>query len=397
MGVLLTAFVAGVGAGSSRSAVDARSLAPSTGSLAATCALSWRVVPSPATDGAELFAVAAAAPDDAWAVGGPSKWVWVTPRPTALTEHWDGAQWTVVPNPQVAGVLEGVAIAAHNDVWAVGELGSFGSSPNTGVGRGLGALVEHWNGSEWAQVAVTGLQRLSAVAAASSNDVWAVGRSADGAAVILHWDGSQWTPIVRRPHAELFAVVAISASDVWAVGDVEGHSFLEMHWDGKRWASYSQPAPRTSDGPNYNPALDAVAAGGRNDVWAAGDAASGDGEWSDIILLHWNGTKWRSVPPKVSIWVDALAMRAPGDVVLAGLEGDWLGYGQTGSGPVIERGRDHRWQITQLHDGQWVDAFAADHAGGLWAVGFTGSGSTYQNGFPAQTAPMVKRARCSPP
>ena len=206
----------------------------------ANCALSWSVVPSPAVPGGELRRVAAAAPDDAWAVGGPSRSWWVTPRPTALTEHWDGTQWTVVPSPQVVGVLEDVAIAGRNDAWAVGELGD----PALSYGR-TSALVEHWDGLGWTQVTVAGLQGLSAVAATSGRDVWAAGSDPYGAAVVLHWAGSRWTRVIRRPGAELRDLVAISPRDVWAVGDETGSRFLEMHWDGRRWRSLlATPAER---------------------------------------------------------------------------------------------------------------------------------------------------------
>jgi hypothetical protein len=350
-------------------------------------------VPSEAVVGGELHAVAAAGLDDAWAVGGPSNWG-TGPRPGALTEHWDGTKWRVVPSPPVSGVLEGVAVAAPDDVWAVGELGSFAS--RTGADRGLGGLVEHWDGFAWTQVVVPGLQRLSAVVATSRHDVWAVGRDGDGAAVVLRWAGSQWQRAVRRSAAELFDLVAISPRDVWAVGDVAGRRFLELHWNGKRWSSFSQAPPRTDAGPDDSPELRAVAAAGSKNVWAAGEATdSGGPDYAATVVLQWDGTRWRNVSPKLSyVWVDALAVRVPGDVVVAGLQGDVLGYVQDGAGPIIERRRDQRWQPIRLFGGERIDAFAHDRAGGLWAVGYTGTGSTDEGGFPAQTTPLIKHASC---
>ncbi len=354
----------------------------------ANCALSWSVVPSDAVAGGELYAVAASAPDDAWAVGGPSSSWWVTPRPAApLTEHWDGTRWTTVPSPQVAGTLEGVAVAGRDDVWAVGKLND--APPANGQ---PGVLVEHWNGSAWTQVAVAGLRDLSAVAATSGRDVWAIGSDAKGAAVVMHRAGTRWTRVVRRAGAELRALVAISPHDVWAVGDETDRRFLEMHWDGKRWSTYTQLPPNGGDGLDYSPVLTAVAAAGGNDVWAAGDAAnSGEPDWADTVVLHWNGRTWRNAAPnRTLVWVDALAFRAPGDLWLAGRTGDFLGYS-----PVIQRRRGNGWQSSPLDDGQQFDGIAADRAGGLWAVGFTGSGTDDDNGFPAQTAPLIKRAVCS--
>jgi len=64
-----------------------------------------------------------------------------------LIEHWDGAAWTVVPSPNVAGfsnVLGAVRAASPTDIWAVGE------SFSTGVDQ---TLILHWNGHTWTQVA----------------------------------------------------------------------------------------------------------------------------------------------------------------------------------------------------------------------------------------------------
>ena len=135
-----------------------------------------------------------------------------------------------------------------------------------------------------------------------------------------------------------------------------------------------------------------MAAAGPDDVWAAGDAGnSGDPDWADTVVLHWNGTAWRHAAPDGSlVWVTALAMRGSADVSLAGLTGDHLAFG-----PVVQRWRGNRWQTTSLIDGQEFNGLAGDQAGGLWAVGDTGSGENEDNGFPAQTATIIEHAACS--
>ena len=112
----------------------------------ATCD-EWSVVPSPSYDTRwnQLNAVAVVSANDAWAV---RKY----PNPSnidkTLVEHWDGNIWSIVPSPNqgVQGnYLSGVAAAGPDDVWAVGE---YSDSVNTHQ-----TLAEHWNGSTWSVVA----------------------------------------------------------------------------------------------------------------------------------------------------------------------------------------------------------------------------------------------------
>ena len=75
------------------------------------------------------------------------------------------------------GQFFGVAAAASNDVWAVGfKIGP--DNPDFGL-----QLIEHWNGTSWS-VDTTGPtiegDSLSGVTVVSSNNVWAVGRRAAG-------------------------------------------------------------------------------------------------------------------------------------------------------------------------------------------------------------------------
>ena len=348
-----------------------------------------KVVPSPLVSGGELRAVAAGAPDDAWAVGGPSLFQ-DGRRPTALIEHWDGTRWVVSSSPRLAGVLEGVAIAAPDSVWAVGELGRSGPGKFKGAGGRGQALAEHWNGAKWVRVRFRGLRRLSAAAATSARDVWMVGTNSSGTAVILHWDGERWTR-TRRPNAELLDLVVLSPTDVWAVGDTSAGRVLELHWDGSHWASYTQRAPNGGYGPDESPELTSVVESGSRDIWAAGDAGnSGEPDDPDTVLFHWDGTRWRKAVPAPRGWIYALALRAPGDLWVAG----GVGNGDAYSWPFLERRLRPKWRDINLGDGQ-IDGLANDRADGLWAVGFVGSRFDSILLFPHSTYPLIERVQCA--
>src|SRR5579863_5696882 len=61
---------------------------------------------------------------------------------------------------------------------------------------------------------------LDGVAAASADNVWAVGQTGLGKTLILHWNGRTWAPeaTARMVPGELTAIAVISADNAWAVG-----------------------------------------------------------------------------------------------------------------------------------------------------------------------------------
>jgi hypothetical protein len=246
----------------------------------------WKLFPANVPTKSILVDVAAVSPTDAWAVGSQSSGG--NGLDKGLIEHWDGNQWSPVSIPKSGEFdgLAGVSARSARDVWAVGssrvetepngdqvidtlvlhfdgqtwkrvasfdtpslantlsEVVALGRSDVWAVGEhheGIydqlspRTLVEHWNGSEWKQVASVDpgeLDRLSAVDADAANDVWALGDYAKaidrGAPIVERFDGSAWK-LKRRSHAILRDVGVVSAHDVWGAGDdVE-------HWDGTGW------------------------------------------------------------------------------------------------------------------------------------------------------------------
>ncbi|HKP54867.1 MAG TPA: choice-of-anchor J domain-containing protein [Chloroflexia bacterium] len=200
----------------------------------------WSIVPTPDGVYGSLNAVSALAPDDAWAVGT----VGVTYGDDfTVTLHWDGTSWTRVDSPSPGtyhNILYGVTMIATDDVWAVGTLAN---GPVDYHG-----LIMHWDGSAWEVSPSPGLgddegQRTKggrrgtgevpdtygiyfhAVDAASTNEVWAVGRdyiSSDTSSVIVRWDGNSWTesphPDPSRSINRLWGVAAVAPGEAWAVG-----------------------------------------------------------------------------------------------------------------------------------------------------------------------------------
>jgi hypothetical protein len=248
-----------------------------------------------------------------WAVGSAGPYT----ATIALTEHWDGSQWSVIPVPAAANDIDlhSVAAVSANDVWAVGEKGIihwdgtawsvsqatqgwgdreyFGvaAGPNAvwAVGRGGSVnheqvLIEQWNGQAWIvslfEPPFMGVLR--SVAQSGPNDAWAVGYYGlpDGP-VVEHWNGYTWaaSPLPEAvSRADFESVVAIAANDVWAVGS------SVIHWDGSTWSVVPTPPWPAGYG-----SLTSVTAFGSNDVWAVGSS-------DETLIEHWDGHAWSIVP-----------------------------------------------------------------------------------------------------
>jgi hypothetical protein len=258
----------------------------------------WTVVTSPnqGSGNNELHGVASVSGNDVWAVGEADNSLG---NNEPLTMHWDGTAWSIVPSPTtgiIVGNFFGVAAAATNDVWAVGSY-----LPTKGSGQ---ALIEHWNGRAWSVAkkapSVAG-SSLDAATVVSANDVWAVGNVSNASGVeqtfIEHWNGKQWSVVASpSPGAQtnfLQGVTAVATNDVWAVGSFRNASgasqTIALHWNGTAWSIVPSPSPSASAGGVGDEFL-GTAAVSTSDVWAVGDSGSG------TLIEQWNGTSWNVVP-----------------------------------------------------------------------------------------------------
>src|SRR6266508_2042545 len=179
------------------------------------------------------------------------------------------------------------------------------------VGRRRWPVAAHralgWNhlgGRAWPITPVADIDaRYTTVAdllALSPTDAWAVGQMWDHA-LVLHWDGDQWAQVAspRDRATRLSALAAVASDDLWAVGttfaDVDGNGPTQgiiEHWDRRAWNLVTLPAltPGT--------ALASVSALGRDDVWVAGNTTRSDGSAYSRLLLHYDGSQWTMVDRK---------------------------------------------------------------------------------------------------
>ncbi len=196
---------------------------------------------APAYSLTRLTDLAVISQNDVWAVGT----IRVSGSNRTLTMHYDGTSWNIVGSPSpgtYSNILESVAAVSANDVWAVGYFANaYSDAPSF-------TLTLHWNGTQWSVVSspnptgpaggklgssepnnnseILG-HKLYSVAAASANEVWAVGKYSptnywnSTTAIVLRWDGSQWQPVTGpnpENHNQLLDVSVIAPNYAWAVG-----------------------------------------------------------------------------------------------------------------------------------------------------------------------------------
>ncbi len=284
--------------------------------------------------------------------------------------------WSVVssPNPSPTdNALQAVAALSTNKVWAVGY-SLRGATKSTLVKQ---TLIEHYNGTRW-QTSVspdvgTGDNALTGVAAIAEKNVWAVGSSSVGA-LILHFDGVTWHQVSAPSACHLNAISAIAANDVWVVGTM-GYQSCTEHFNGTNWSLISTPKLGTSDNMLFG-----VAASSSHNVWAVGTYCIGivcdrGGGNFQALILHYNGSRWSSV---LSPNPTARYMKQLNAVTVISAKDAWAVGGEmtapaTGT-PLIVHFDGIRWtQVVGPGAGSVssLTAIASASATDMFAVGFS--------------------------
>lgn len=256
----------------------------------------WSAVDTPVVPQAvysyRYIGVSVLSPTDAWVVGSAASRNFSAggENSLALTAHWDGHIWSVVPNPDLHADLNGtvlfdVAALAPNNVWAVGNTSARSKSQL--------ALIEHWDGKVWRVISnpqpqgtadVTSAASFMSLSARAPNDLWAAGYYE--LAGVLHylverWDGHTWNvmpaPAPGKKIAILHQIVAVSDQNVWAI-DTDGALF---HWNGSVWTSSSLP---NADQNGYE--ASSIAALPNGQLWLAGTARNPTGPGPRTLIAR---------------------------------------------------------------------------------------------------------------
>lgn len=283
--------------------------------------------------------------------------------------------------------MSSVSAPAIGDVWAAG--GTL-TAPDQSF-----PVLEHWNGRTWRRVPAPGAGVPFfpyQVAASSAADVWLFGLAHGVASPRwAHWNGRSWTsgplPVIKvagdtAPAVTITAAASAGPGDVWVAGTVAdwdsrsglpAQAFLATR-DGKAWRVY--PVARSM------PDIVGISALGRADVWAAATGGQGTSGVSQStsdgnVLLHWNGSSWRSIPAPEHVGIAAVAGEsAHGAWVAGSITGNGPGHATSVAGAAYWNGQ--RWTLVPdpAADANFprtgyldqLTSVVPDGHGGLWTV-----------------------------
>lgn len=237
----------------------------------------WKEVPSPAIDNAQLEAVSCASGRFCMAVGGTGT--------APLAESFDGKAWAVLPTPNgISGDLISVSCPSPGHCTAVG-----------------GQLVESWDGGHWSVVDVPhgNLAFLDSVSCSSVRSCTAVGywdiAPSSGpvayAPVAETWDGTSWalSPGVSAANGSspFSGVSCPSAGFCLALGGPSGSE----SWNGKKWT----PLPHLPAIPGGPTSVSCVSPSA---CTAVGAFAISGGPYAEggPVIEDWDGARWVLVP-----------------------------------------------------------------------------------------------------
>jgi hypothetical protein len=208
-----------------------------------------------------------------------------------LGESWNGTKWTVHAPANPSGGKENYlsAVSCISST-ACTAVGSYENSSDVDV-----ALVERWNGTEWAIQSTpfpSGASSafLFGVSCVTTTACTAVGyyeESGVDLTLVEHWNGMEWTiqssPNPGSAFNELLSVSCLSTTECTAVGTVitKYLKTLIERWNGTEWKVQISVNPNETS----SDTLDAVSCSTSTACMAVGDYG-----WP--LAESWNGTEW---------------------------------------------------------------------------------------------------------
>lgn len=201
-----------------------------------------------------------------------------------------------------------------------------------------------------------GYTNLISASGASATDVWLGGSVHDGRyqnveALLLHWDGATSTHVPTAENLEaLNAVAAFGPDDVWAAGQAStrrGPPWPDafQHWDGTSWSRVADPGSKRE----IPAGIYGLSGTSGHDIWAVGYVyapPNAEGVSDSIPFAeHFDGGVWNEVqvpgPAGPTMTLQSVAAIDPNDAWAVG--GDLAATG--GTRPLVVHWDGAEWSI----------------------------------------------------
>jgi hypothetical protein len=239
----------------------------------------WRVFMTIGAARTGLADVVATGAHDAWAAG-------MSASSTPVVYRWNGSSWRPIPRPGPPGSsAAGVAASSAANVWV------------TIVGD---AAVDRWNGHAWSRFSFGPAARteIDGVTTSGRKDVWVFAYNrATRKETAVHYNGTAWTPtpltVTLGGGGTARLVSSSSRSNVWAWAyDVRHRRWVSLRFNGRAWRVI--PLPATLLPARHTVVPEQMLAESAASVWGTVYAAT-TGSRGPVVLVHWNGRRWRRV------------------------------------------------------------------------------------------------------
>ena len=191
----------------------------------------WKAIwPSSSTPYMSLAHVKAFSPTNAFAVGAANAGTTNSP----VISRWDGTAWTQTTTgftTTLGLTMNAIVGTSPSDLWIGGKAQSSGYH-----NRVFHSVVEHFDGRSWTQVAIPDDSGVLDVAAVSPSDAWAL--AADGG--VLHWNGTAWALSAKFNGGT--ALAAATSTNVWVGGIFVNSTLAVAHFNGSAWSTATTPS-----------------------------------------------------------------------------------------------------------------------------------------------------------
>jgi hypothetical protein len=318
----------------------------------------WRLFTTIGAARTGLADVVATGGNDAWAAG-------TSASGTPVLYRWNGSRWLAVAPPGPAG-SSAASVAAS-------------SAANVWVTIAGDAAVDHWNGHAWSRLSFGPAARteIDGVTTTGRKDVWVFADNlATKEETAVHYNGTAWT---RTPLSVTLGgggparlVSSSSRSNAWAWGyDPRRRRWVSLRFNGRGWRVIPLPADLLPARHTVVP--EQMLAESAASVWGTVYAATSRSR-GPVVLVHWNGRRWRRVTGGLP------AGTLAGPVAADGHGGLWLYADRPGGTGYLLHYSARTWTTTAVPGRGGAPASVTGLAlipgsRSLWATAVIGAGS----------------------